>query len=281
MRIVALAALFLSGSDAAAGEWEATLLAGKAFPFYDQTFEYDPGPLAPPLAGTTIEQRGTFRLHARGALTAGGVVAYHFSSVFGVEARLDTADVAVDTVGALYRVRADLPPPLPDLVTDVDLGSGSVDLERLRPISIGVRLRTRGRWRITGSAGLSYLPAFRFRVAQAVGLGLPSFDGRRLDVDVARVSLGAEARPDQEGEGRLGVQAGASVSYPLGRRVRATADVRYFAFQPQTIRWERAHTDSPLPRLQEEIARQVESRLEPVRFNPTFFHAGVGLALRF
>lgn len=144
-----------------------------------------------------------------------------------------------------------------------------------------MRLRSKGRWRITASAGLSYLPSFRFRVVQTVGVGLPFFDGRRLGVDVARVSLGAEARPEQEGEGRLGVQAGASLSYPLGRRVRATADVRYFAFQPQTIRWERAVTDTALPGLQEEIVRQIESRLEPVRFNPTFFHAAAGLALSF
>ena len=36
-----------------------------------------------------------------------------------------------------------------------------------------------------------------------------------------------------------------------------------------------------LPAIPEDLVNQIESRLEPVVFNPAFFHTSLGLALRF
>ena len=59
------------------------------------------------------------------------------------------------------------------------------------------------------------------------------------------------------------------------------AEGRYFRFQKQTLQWGRAETAGVLPAIPEDLVRQIESRLEPVVFNPAFFHASLGLALRF
>src|SRR6185503_20156571 len=137
--------------------------------------------------GLSIEQRGTFHLEGHGALALSGGATWFFVPHVGLEARLDTADVSVPITGARYRIRIDLPAPLPDLSQDVDLGSGEVDLERLHPISLNVRGRVGRRPRVTASAGLSYLPAFRFEALSTVGL--PNLDSRGRDVAVVQARL--------------------------------------------------------------------------------------------
>jgi len=280
MTVLALALATCARAAAAEG-WEVTLSAGKVFPFYNQAFAYDPGPLQSPIAGVTLEQRGVFTLDARGGLALNLAVARALGPHAAIEARLDTADVSVDTIGARYHLRASLPAPLPPLSTDVDLGTGTVDLERLRPLSLNLRLGAGSRPRAALSAGVSWLPALRFTVNQGIGIGLPSLSGTRLALDVATVSLRAEALPSERGQGRFGGNGALSIGVPLGRRATLVLDGRYFRFQKQTLHWGRAQTSGALPAVQESLVRQVESRLEPVVFNPTFFHTSLGLALGF
>jgi len=261
--------------------WEIAASAGKVVPFYSQTFEYDPGAITSPIAGATIEQRGVFMLDGRGGLALNLAVARDLGRHVAVEARLDTADVTVETTGARYRLRVNLPSPLPPLSTDVDLGTGKVDLERLRPLSLNLKVQGGGRVRVAASGGASYLPSFRFVVEQAVGVGLPAIIGTRLALDVARVGLNAEAVPAQRGQGRWGVNGGIAVAVPVGSRLSVVGEGRYFRFQKQTLQWGRAQNAGVLPAIQEVIVRQIEARLEPVVFNPTFFHASLGLSVRF
>jgi hypothetical protein len=274
---VALCLCGVVAVEAGAGEFEVALYAGKVVPFYDQTFTYDPGPLPVTVPGLSVEQTGSFRLKGTGALALSGGATWYFARRAGLEARLDTADVSVPITGARYRVRLDLPAPLPDLNQDIELGGGDVDLERLRSLSLNVRVRAGGRRAVGASAGLSYLPAFRFVATQRVGV--PDLRGGELDV--ARVRLAAEAAPETAGEGRLGVNAGAWIQLPVSRRLSLTLEGRYFRFQGVTLRWGRAQSGSLLPGLQEALVQRIEQGLEPVRFNPTFFHAAAGLALSF
>lgn len=282
MRLL-LAMCLLAGfaRGAAAEGWEITASAGKVFPFYDQTFEYDLGALASPIPGATLEQRGVFMLDARGGLALDLALARDLGRHVALEARLDTADVRVNTIGARYHLRANLPAPLPPLSTDVDLGTGTVDLERLRPLSLDLKLHGGRRGRVAVSAGVSWLPGFRFVVNQTIGIGLPGLTGSRLALDVAQVGLTAEALPSERGQGRFGGNAALSIGAALGRRVTLVLEGRYFRFQKQTLHWGRAQASGVLPAVQESLVRQVESRLEPVVFNPTFFHASLGLALGF
>jgi len=278
---LALVLAAAAASPLAAEGWEITASAGKVFPFYDQTFEYDPGALASPIPGATLEQRGVFMLDARGGVALNLALTRDLGRHVALEARLDTADVRVQTIGARYHLRANLPAPLPPLSTDVDLGTGTVDLERLRPLSLDLKLQGGRRPRLAVSAGVSWLPGFRLAVNQAIGIGLPGLSGSRLALDVARVGLTAEALPSERGQGRFGGNAALSVGVPLGRRLTLVLDGRYFRFQKQTLHWGRAQTSGALPAIQENLVRQVESRLQPVVFNPTFFHTSLGLALGF
>lgn len=279
--VLAVGALATVARGSAADGWEVTVSGGKVFPFYDQTFEYDPGTLAPPIPGATLEQRGVFRLDARGGLALNFALARDLGRHVAVEARLDTADVSVSTIGARYRLRANLPAPLPPLSADVDLGTGEVDLERLRPLSLNLKLQGGDRTRLAASGGASWLPAFRFAVDQTIGVGLPGLDGGRPSLGVARAILRAEALPSERGQGRLGGNAGITIEHAAGAHAALVLDGRYFRFAKQTLHWGRVTASGPLPALQENLVRQIESRLDAVVFNPTFFHASLGVALRF
>jgi hypothetical protein len=278
-----LAAVFalLAAASASAADWEGSAWLGPAFPFYEQTFEYDPGPVSLGIPGTSLEQRGNFSLDARGGLVLGAALAVSFTPNVGLELRLDTADVRVKTQGARYTLTARLPPPLPpEFTRDVDLGTGDVDVERVRPISLNLRFRSNGRLRVVGSAGGSWLPRFRFVAHQAVGLGLPGFNGTVPIPDLAHVELAAEALPSERGEGRLGVNVGVGLQRDVGRRLALTVGGRYFWFQRQTLYWGRAKSDVRLPPLEDALISQIEGGLEPAKFNPTFFQATFGVAVR-
>jgi len=277
----ALVAL-LAPAAAGAADWELAAWAGPAFPFYTQTFEYDPGPLSLGIPGTSLEQRGAFSLDARGGVALGAAAAFNFSRHVGVELRIDTADVHVRTQGARYALTARLPPPLPAVITsDVDLGTGDVDVERARPISLNLRFRSRGTLRVTGSAGGSWLPRFRLVAHQAIGLGLPGFNGPAPIPRLANVALAAEALPGQRGEGRFGLNAGLGLQRPIGRRTSVTVEGRYFWFQRQTLHWGLAESDAPLSTLEAALVRQIEEGLQPAKFNPTFFQVTAGIVVSF
>jgi len=225
-------AVLLLAAPLHAGDVELTVLGGKVVPFYEQTITYDPGQLS--LPGTTISQQSVFRLEAKGGVSLSAALAVTLKGPLALEARLDTADVSVPTEGARYRLRTDRP-PFPAVATDVDLGNGEVDLQRLKPLSLNLRLMgTRGRLRGGVSAGASYLPAFRFELNQ------------RLSVDVTIVG-----------------------------------DVRWFHFRKQTLEWGTVTSNLPLPSTYAMVIGQIVDGLDPVTFNPTFFHLAVGASYRF
>ena len=128
---------------------------------------------------------------------------------------------------------------------------------------------------------MSWLPAFRFTVDQTVGVGLPVLDGTRLSLGVGRAGVRAEALPSERGQGRLGANAGLSIRVPIARRAAVVAEGQAFRFQKQTLSWGAARTSGPLSAVEEDLVGQITSRLPPVVFNPAFFHASIGLALRF
>src|SRR5262249_10728696 len=222
---------------AGAGGWELAVTGGKVVPFYHQAFSYDPGPVKSPISGVTITQQGVFALDASGGLAFNVALARGLAPPLALEARAARADVSVQTSGARYRVSAPLPAPLPPLSSDVDLGTGSVDLHRLWPLSLNLKLRAGDKTRIAVSGGLSWLPSFQFTLDEEVGMAPPSLSGPRLGLDVGRAGLHAEALPSESGQGRLGFNAGVALEVPVGSRVALVVEGRYFHFQEQTLHW--------------------------------------------
>jgi hypothetical protein len=129
------------------------------------------------------------------------------------------------------------------------------------------------------SGGASWLPELEFVVNETIGASLSNL-GRSVSLDVAQVALQARALPSESGQGRWGGNAGLALEVRAGHAV-FVAEGRYFRFQKQTLQWGRPETTGVLPAIPDDLVRQIVSRLEPVVFNPAFFHASIGLALRF
>lgn len=276
LRAGALCVIACLAASEARADWEAAIHAGPTFPFYEQSFSFDPGPV-PGAAGAVITQEGLYRLDGRGGLSFGAALAYHPLPAVGLELRVDTADIGVRTGGSSYRVRISVP-PLGNVDSTVAFTEGEGDLERLRPFSLNLRLRSRGAFRVTASGGVSYLPAIRFAIRQPISAGLGG-GGPRLEV--AEILVPAEALPAQEGDGRWGINGGVGIQQRLGPRVRLVADGRYFRFQRQTLFWGEPQGTGALTPVEDQLVGEITSRLDPVRFNPTFFQATAGVALSF
>jgi hypothetical protein len=261
---------------AEAGEVEVAVRAGQVFPFYQQSFRFDPGPfLRSTFPSVVVDPVRDLRLEGRGGLALGGGLAWYPAGAFGLEARIDTAAVSVTPIDALLRVRLPLPSSLPPVSTDLAIPA-SADLKRLRPVSLNAVGRTAGNVRLYVSGGVSYLPSLRFSVRsniRAAGPLLPS-------LPLARLAVRAEAQPGGQGEGRLGFNAGGGFAWPRSGRLFLEVDARYFRFRRQTLVWT-ADSGVALAPVEQQLLRQLLVTLGPVKFNPEFFQATGGLSLRF
>jgi hypothetical protein len=279
VRALAFVIAVLAPLAASAGEFELHARAGAVFPFYEETFEFDPGGLPNLPGGIEVTQEDLFRLDARGGMALGLGASYQFSPLLGLEARLDTADLRVRMTGARFRLTTPLPGPIPDLVNELDLGGGDADLRRIHPVSLNLRAISSGSTRFGASAGVSYLPAFRIAIRpEAVFRAVSPVP---FEIAAAEVALEAEALPEDEDEGRIGFNAGAFVQVDVGSRLALQLEGRYFYFRRQTLTWDRPEIDPPLPFIAGAVVDTIADRLRPAEFNPTFFQITGGLSVRF
>jgi hypothetical protein len=277
-------ALCAVASPLAAGEFEASLFAGYTYPFYSQTFTYDPGPVDIPIPNLTVQQTGTFSIDAKGGLSIGGSATYFLADAVGIELRLDTANINADPKPATYRVRAEVP-PLPAVTTNLDLGAGTVDVDTLKPISLNLRLRTPGPVRFIASGGISYLPTFGVRVSQTLGLGVTTVNlqTQRLEVGTLafRAVIDPATNPDPalQSNSRWGLNAGAGFQFG-GERASLVVEARYFHFPEREVAWEKDDS-RPLSAVEQLLLTAVQNRLPSLRFEPNFVQATAGISIRF
>jgi opacity protein-like surface antigen len=258
---------------------ELGLHGGRVAPFYQQTFHYGPGALPPLIQGADIRQEGVFTLDARGGTALGGSASLYLLPLLGLEARLDALDVEVNVTGARFDVQVDLPAPLPDIDTTLNPTAGTVTIDRLRPVSLNLKLKTPGPLAVTVSGGVSYLPTLSMTVDQPLALGVTGLSGGRLQI--ATLALRAEARPATEGDrSPFGLNGGLGVRLALGSHLALNAEGRYFVFQKYRLTWSLA-SDRVLTPVEETLLRSVLPRLDAVEFNPQCFQATVGVALVF
>jgi hypothetical protein len=245
---------------------------------YHETLQLDLAGLGLP-GGVVAPSSQALELDARGGVALSGAATLYLADGVGLELRIDTADLDLQTTGTTFRVRVDFPSPLPDAVGDLELGSGPLDMERVRPLSLNLKLRTPGALRVALSGGVSYLPSLRVASAQAVRLRARELGGQTVDIELARVGLRADAVPEQERSGRLGVNAGAGLQLRLARPLWIVAEARGFLFRRHQLIWRRGQ--GALSSLEKTLADELERRLEPVDFNPTFWQATAGVAVAF
>lgn len=283
LRLFAIA-VFLPGT-AAAGEFEVFGHLGITFPLYSQSFTYDPGPVTLPIPNVGIQQQGLFTLEGSGGTVFGFGAAYYFVKSVGLEARVDFASVDVKASGARYRVVVTLPAPLPPVNSDLDLGTGTVDVDRLTPVSFNLRFQTPGRFGLGVSGGLSYLPSFGFVATQKIALGVTALDAgnQRLDVSTLPFQARVEPAPSSsttEAPSKWGVNGGVMLRIPLNEKVAIVGDARYFRFKEYTVTWGRGD-NRDLSAIEQLLLVQVRQRLQPIVFRPEFFQVTGGLAITF
>jgi len=277
--VVALAAL-LPTAASAEGNLEVTGYLGTSFPFYSQSFTYSPGPVNLSIPGITITQEGVFKMDGSGGLVLSGGVAYYFGGVIGIEGRLDTVKLNVDTTGAKYDVRLTLPGLPQPFTASLDLGTGTADLSTLKPWSLNLKLRTPGPVRLFVSGGVSRLPALEFTVNQNIGLGATALNVITSKLDVGTVRLKGALVP-QEGESRWGANAGGGLQLGLGPRVALVGEARFFYFGERTYDWSAVPTDRFLAGLEQRLLDATKQRLPAVKFKPQFFQATGGVSISF
>jgi hypothetical protein len=278
-RLLAWLIVGIAVSPAArAGEVELTGSIGYTFPFYGQTFTYDPGPVSVPIPGVTIEQRGVFELKATGGLAFGAGLTFYPTGGLGLELRYDTADIAVETRSAGYTVRAELPPPLPPFVADLTFARGEADLKALSPLSFNLKLRSGGGLRLYTSGGASRLGDIEFSLEQTAGLGVILVDIIESELDVGTIVL--RGRATGESGSSWGGNLGLGFQIGLGDRGAIVVEGRGFYFPKRTFEWELAD-DRPLTPVEQELLERVLGRLEPIEFEPWWVQASIGVAIRF
>jgi hypothetical protein len=249
--------------DAAAQNVELTVFLGRAFPTFDDRLILR-APAVPAIPEIQVTANGTPELRTDGGPVFGAALAFQAGPI-GIEGRLDVTEIDFDVTGARYDLRATVP-QFGGLSGSVAIGDGRFDAERLKLLSLNLRLRTPGPLGLVASGGLSYLPDVTI-----VG-SVP------VSVQLAGVSVlpGVEprlrlfARPGQS-DHRWGVNAGAGVR--VGGQVSLVAEARVFYFRSYELAFE---LDEPFPFVSELLAS-----LEPVRFKPIIVNAQAGVSFRF
>ena len=273
---IVAAALFLP-SAARAGGVEITGFAGYTFPFYNQTFSYDPGPINVPIPGVSIEQSGSFNLKASGGLAYGGALAFYPTNTFGFELRVDRAEVNVKTEASTFDVKVTLPSPLQPVSSSLTLAEGEATLSAPLPWSINLKVRGGGLTHVYASGGLSHLGSLDLTLQQPIAIGVSSVDLVSSELKIPTVTVQAEAKDTASSWGGnlgLGVQIG------LGERGGLVLEARGFYFPKRTIPWEAVEVGGLSPLEQQLLSRTLDA-LPAVEFEPWWVQATIGISFRF
>jgi hypothetical protein len=267
----------LAAGPAQGAELELAGYLGLTLPFYDQTFPIDLRPPERPIQGIQIQQVEPLRLNAKGSFTFAGAATLYFGPI-GIEGRYDSADADLTADPPVYSVR--LSSPFPSFSTTLEPAPTVVTLSTLTPLSLNLKLRTSGGVRFFVSGGVSYLPDFQLAVRQPLnlrigGIGLPP------GFDLGTITAEAVSRPDDPSEeSRLGANGGLGLQIGLGEHAALVVDARGFYFPKQVLEWRVAQTGGAAA-LPPELLQSIEQQLEPVRFNPAYFHLQGGIAFSF
>jgi hypothetical protein len=270
--VLASAALLLGPTLASAAELEVLATVGYAAPHYSQSLSYSLGDLSP-LPGVRAVGVQPYSLDASGGAAFGAGLVFYFAGPLGIEGRFDSLDAKLQTTGAVYDLQS---PSGSAPFARLTLGGGPVALDTLHPLSVNLRLSLSGPLRFSISGGATWLGALNAHSTQTVRLDV--LRPVSASVDLATVTLGAEAAPTTEG-GSWGVNAGVAVGLGLSHHVAIIVEARGFAFPKRTLHWSAAAGHPPTPFEQALLDRL--SHLEPISFDPLFFNATAGLALRF
>lgn len=250
-----------STARAAAQGVDLTVFAGLAYPLYDERLILRPGGLSIP--GVEVTNTTNPELKGDGGAVFGAALAFELG-IIGIEGRIDSVDAGIDFTGARYDLRGTVF-PFQSVTARIIANPGRFDADRLSIMSVNARLRTPGPIGIVASGGVSYLPDIT--VTGSVPLAVESEGLPPLGFNAG---LTLRATPGQSGH-RFGVNGGLGLR--IGGRVGLIGEVRGFYFREYELRF--GTTNGP------ELLDDLLADADPVRFEPVFINAQVGLSFRF
>jgi hypothetical protein len=168
-------------------------------------------------------------------------------------------------------------PPLPGFDARLDLLARDARLQRVRPVSLNLRLVTPGRTRLSLSGGITRVGLIT--ASGSLAGTLQAGSGVTLPFTAAQVALAADAPADDSTTGRYGLNGGVGVQIGLGPNLAVSAEVRGFVFKERTLSW---RVVGPAANVVEEaVQKELVARLLPLTVRPAMLSANVGLSLRF
>ncbi len=256
-----LLALLAGTMSASAQSVDVTVFAGVAYPVYDERLVLRPG--GPSIPGVDVTVAESPVLRGDGGGVFGAAIGVGFG-LLALEGRLDSIGAGIDFSGARYDLRGNAF-PFQGIAASIIAEEGRFDADRISVLSINGRFRTPGPIALVASGGLSYLPDIS--VSGSVPLRIVAPDLPPLGFDAG---LTLRATPGGS-KHRFGINGGAGVR--IGGRIALVAEARAFYFREYELRF--GTTDGPA------LLDELLNEADPIRFEPVFINAQVGLSFRF
>jgi hypothetical protein len=247
---------------------EFALFTGPTIPTYKQTFTFNGSTPQFQLARLNVKEAPS--LEADGGLAYGAAVTLFLSNSFGIEGRLDSVDIDLQSFGGNYTLELG-PAGSPISSVPVTLGAGKTDLQRVKPFSVNVRFQSQGRIGIGLSGGISYLPTLELDT-------LPTLTVANLNASFPVSLTASPVNPDKTSH--LGFNGGITVRIKVGGGFSVLGEARGFAFQRSELKWQSKETGA-LSAVEKALLTGIASQLNVPEFTPGFWTARVGVALRF
>jgi hypothetical protein len=253
---------FLGAPSVASAGWDLSLFGGASFPTYEQRFTVH-APTVVPFPGFTVQPSGDLTIDAKGGSVFGAALCGEVG-VLGIEGRFDSTAIELRTSGLTYGLTYSAP-PLPTFSGVLAVAPGPLETDRLKLLSLNLRLRTPGPVSLVASGGFSYLPDFDVTGSAPVQLtidGIPALD--QSGTFRLRVA-------PTESSHRFGVNAGAGLRFKVAPGISIFGEGRVFYFKEYEL-----SIDVDDPRLQ-----QLASTIDEPRFRPVVVNAVGGLVFSF
>lgn len=266
-----MAAALLSGAfagEAGAQGVEVSVFTGPAIATYKQTLTYANGSPQVQLARLNVKESPS--LEADGGLSIGGAVSLFVTGGFGLEGRIDSVDVDLQSFGGNYTLELG-PPGSPVSTLPVTLGSGDTDLERVRAWSLNLRLQSQGRVGIGFSGGVSYMNKIDAATT-------PTLTVNNLSASFPVVISATPSDPEETKH--IGANAGLTLRIKIASGFAVVAEARGFAFRKSELRWE-AREAGNLTTAERALVNNIITQLERPAFTPGFWTARAGVSFRF
>jgi len=266
-----MSAVLVVASAAATTEasgFEVALFTGPTIATYKQSFSFTSGSPQVQLARLDVKDSPT--IEAEGGIAYGLAATFFLSNTFGLEGRLDSVDIDLQSFGGNYTLVLG-PPGSPVSTLPVTLGDGQTDLQRVKPLSLNLRFQSQGRVSLGLSGGISYMPAAEITAT-------PTLTVANLNASFPISLTATPVNPEQSHH--MGFNGGLTIQIRIAGGFSVLAEGRGFTFKRSELKWQSKETGA-LSATEKALLDSIAAQLEIPEYTPGFWTVRGGLAFRF